>query len=84
VTMERIVAKDETGAFVEADVIVRRKTILAVSCSCWNHRAPFRIEAIETLASLYFRPAGSAELYREIGHHGPIVIEVESVTRIRD
>jgi hypothetical protein len=80
--LERVVAKDDRGEFVEVTVIVRRRTVLKLSCSCWNHRAPFRMEAIETLGGLYFRVPDTGEAFREIGINGPVVIEVESMTRL--
>ncbi len=79
----RVTAKDaETGTWHDVNVIVRRRFVLAISCSCWKHRLPFPMDAIETAGGLYFRPEGSDENYREIGHNGPVIVEVESIGEI--
>lgn len=77
--IERVIARDDRGVYVETDVIVRRRVHLAISCACWNHRRPFRLESIETPAGLYYRIADTGELFRELGHVGPITVEVERI-----
>jgi hypothetical protein len=80
--MERVIAKDgPSGEWVEVSVIVRVRYWLAVSCACWNHRLPHRLEMITSSGSIFFRPADSDELFREIGHKGPISIECERSIR---
>jgi hypothetical protein len=80
-TIERVLARDDEGRFVETSLGVRRRIDINVSCSCWRHRLPFPIEMIETFDGLYFRPGKTDELFREIGMNGPITIEVERIVK---
>lgn len=78
-SVETVTAFDQDSrTYVTVQVIVKRSWILRVSCNCYRpkHAVPSDVECIETDHAVYFREVGSEANFREIGHGGPVSIEL--------